>query len=126
MLAGLYSIRSTSQGSKQMAIAYPPTTKPLTYDEYMAEGEINRRYDIVEGVRQFMPGPIWAHQRRVGDAFAILRRFELASGIGYALVAPLDLVIKRNPLQTRQPDALFITLETLSKAGGPPEKGALE
>src|SRR5690348_6077789 len=47
-----------------MAIA-AKTDSPerLTYEQYLAEGEINERYDILDGVRIFMPGPKWRHQR---------------------------------------------------------------
>jgi len=44
-----------------MAIKTPP--KLLTYEEYMAEGEVKEGYDIIDGERTFMPGPRWRHQR---------------------------------------------------------------
>ncbi|HZP80235.1 MAG TPA: hypothetical protein VFB21_01235 [Chthonomonadaceae bacterium] len=46
-----------------MAIKVPPAPDILTYEQYMAEEEICLRYDIIEGVRIYMPGPTWRHQR---------------------------------------------------------------
>ena len=37
---------------------------------------------------------------------------------GYGLLLPLDIVIRRDPLQTRQPDVLFFTNERMKQAGG--------
>ena len=34
----------------------------LTYEAYMAEPEVQGRYDIVNGVRIIMPGATWDHQ----------------------------------------------------------------
>src|SRR5581483_2795673 len=51
------------QREKKMAIKVPPAPDILTYEQYMAEEEICLRYDIIEGVRIYMPGPTWRHQR---------------------------------------------------------------
>ena len=42
------------------------------------------------------------------------------------LTAPCDVVIRRAPLRTRQPDVLFISNERLSEAGGEDYEGPLE
>jgi Uma2 family endonuclease len=104
----------------------PPAAVLLTYEQYMAEGEVKRRYDIVDGVRIFMPGPKWRHQRIGDNVTENLRRFERSSGLGLALSAPFDVMISRRPLHTRQPDVLFITHQRLAQIGGIPEEGALE
>ena len=104
-----------------MAIAKsPPVANELTYEQYMAEDEIPRRYDIVDGARTFMPGPKWRHQRIGDNTTELLRRYERATGIGLALSAPFDVLIRRKPLRTRQPDVLFITKAQLEKGGGVP------
>lgn len=47
-----------------MAITQPAATPEiLTYEQYMAEGEVQGRYDIVNGVRIFMAAPTRRHQR---------------------------------------------------------------
>jgi hypothetical protein len=48
----------------------------LTYEQYMAEKEIYRRYDILDGVRIFMTNPNARHQRIV---LRIARHLRLTS-----------------------------------------------
>ena len=77
---------------------------PLTYEAYLAEGEINRRYDIVNGRRLFMPSPTRGHQRILKNLARAFDRFERASGHIQMYFAPMDVLIRASPLQTRQPD----------------------
>lgn len=98
----------------------------LTYEEYLTEGEINRRYDIIEGVRVYMSSPTWKHQRAVFRLTQILGKFEEESGQGVIVPAPSDVLIRRRPLQVRQPDVLFISHARLAQIGGPPDGGVLE
>src|SRR5262249_26251775 len=111
-----------------MAVTKPQTASSvLTYEQYMAEGEIHQRYDIVDGVRFYMPGPNWRHQRIQVNATGILRDYERRTGSGFVIAAPFDILIRRVPtLQTRQPDVLFITRAQLESGGGVPELGPLE
>jgi Uma2 family endonuclease len=110
-----------------MAIRSPAATDVLTYEQYMAEGVIEGRYDIIDGVRIFMSAPTWQHQRIVIKLTRIFMEYEERSGTGLALSAPFDILIRRQPrLQTRQPDVLFITHATLARGGGIPAKGPLE
>ena len=107
-----------------MAITKPPGL--LTYEAYLAEREVNRRYHIIDGVRIFMAAPTWRHQRIQFNINQSLHRFEEDGGIGLALGAPLDILIRRDSLRTRQPDVFYISNERLAIAGGVPEKGVLE
>ena len=92
-----------------MAVA----TDRLTYQQYMAEPEIRRRYDILDGVRVFMTNPTIQHQEIQGNVYAGLRAWRQAGGAGRVLQAPCDVLIQRSPLRTRQPDVLFISTERL-------------
>lgn len=108
-----------------MAVATPPGP-PLIWDEYMAEPEIVDRYDIIDGVRYFMPGATWQHQRILRHVAKLHEQYEESTGRGYGLTAPLDVLIRRTPrLPTRQPDVFFITHERLEEGGGIPGKGPL-
>ena len=104
-----------------MVIAPP---KMLTYEDYLAEGEINLRYDIIDGVRIFIPSPTRNHQRRIGNLYVKFHDFETQFHLGEALLSPCDVLITRYPPRTRQPDLLFISNERLalnpsaSTAGG--------
>ena len=110
-----------------MTIASPPPASALlTYEQYMAEEEIVARYNIIDGSRTFMPGANWPHQRIGGNIEEAFRIFERATGTGYALSAPYDVLIRRNPLRARQPDVLFISHTRLQQGGGIPQRGPLQ
>lgn len=110
-----------------MAIKTPPASDVLIYEEYMAEEVIYRRYDIVDGVRTFMSAPTWQRQQIQINTTDVLRDYERMRGTGYVVPAPFDILIRRRPrLQTRQPNALFITTAQLAQGGGIPPKGPIE
>ncbi len=106
-----------------LTLAPAPT---LTYEAYLAEPEVQGRYDIVNGVRIFMSGATWDHQTFVINLVERLRQYGRVTGIGKANVAPFDVLIRRFPkLQTRQPDVLFISFARLAQVGGRPARGPL-
>src|SRR5437588_11069751 len=88
-----------------MAIA----TERLTYEQYMAEPEIRKRYDIIDGVRIFMTNPTIAHQKVAGRIYIRLAAWQEISQAGEVIQAPCDVLIQRSPLRTRQPDVLVIS-----------------
>jgi Uma2 family endonuclease len=88
-----------------MAVA----TELLTYEQYMAEPEIRKRYDIIDGVRIFMTNPSIAHQKIVGRIYIRFAAWEETSGSEEVIQAPCDVLIRRKPLRTRQPDLLVIS-----------------
>ena len=99
--------------------ATAPAQTPLTWEAYLREGEVNRRYDIIDGIRIFtMAAPTLAHQEIVGNVYEALRAYQRSNGRGRTVQAPFDVVIEREPLRTRQPDLLFISHERLEQAGG--------
>ena len=88
------------------------TTLPslLTYEQYMAEGEVFQRYDIVDGAR-IVTNPTERHQDILFNIATPFKRFGKSSGLGKMVLAPCDVLIGRVPLRTRQPDVLFISRE---------------
>jgi Uma2 family endonuclease len=110
-----------------MAIAeHNRKSAPLTYEQYKQEGEVNRRYDIIDGMRIDMANPTRRHQAIAGNIYDALRNYERSTGSGKAFFAPCDLLITRVPLRTRQPDVLFISHQQLSKCGADTDPTALE
>ena len=83
----------------------------LTYEQYLAEGEINRRYEIIEGVRRWMPNPTVRHQDVLFNIAMAFKAFGRVSNAGRMVVAACDVLIDYSPLKTRQPDVLFISHE---------------
>lgn len=87
-------------------------TKPLTYEDYLALPEIEGRYDIIDGELILMsPAPTSLHQRVLLQLTLRLGPFVLERQLGEIYFAPLDIVIRRRPLRTRQPDLMFIRAE---------------
>ena len=85
--------------------------QPLTYENYMSEGEINLRYDIIDGVRHFMTNPTRIHQRILFRLANLLEHYAVSGNSGSMQIAPCDILIRRFPLRTRQPDVLFMSDE---------------
>jgi len=109
----------------RMAMMTEAPTPTLTYETYMAEPEVQGRYDIVNGVRVFQPEVTWRRQRIIIHVSGELAEYERATS-GHAVISPFDVLIRREPLQIRQPDLLLISHARLMAGGGPPKIGPLE
>ena len=86
-------------------------TKRLTYEAWRALPETKQRYEIVDGVLTMPPGPTPTHQWIMMELAVRLREFVNERDLGVVLAAPVDLVIQRDPLRTRQPDILYLSAE---------------
>jgi Uma2 family endonuclease len=84
-------------------------TRKLTYEEYLEGPEIKARFDIVDGVMITAPTPTLEHQRILGKLFLLVDQFVSERQLGEVFFAPLDVIIQREPLRTRQPDLLFVS-----------------
>jgi Uma2 family endonuclease len=99
--------------------------KPLDYAAYRKSPEIKRRYDIVDGEWLFMsPAPDLYHQEVSGEIFLHLHAHAERFGLGKVYHAPADVIIRKNPMRTRQPDVMFVSTARLHLArdamhGGP-------
>jgi Uma2 family endonuclease len=96
-----------------MALAVHPVDQELTYDDYMLEDEIYRRYDIIDGKRVFMTNPTILHQEIAGTIYEQLRIYQRKVKSGRTIQARCDVLITKKPFRTRQPDVSFITNERL-------------
>jgi Uma2 family endonuclease len=83
--------------------------KHLTNDTYLSLPEMTQRYAIIDGELTMAASPNPLHQTIVQELFLKLDPFVRAHRLGRVFVAPLDLVIRRDPLRTRQPDLMFIS-----------------
>jgi len=91
--------------------------KTLTYEEYLAEGVVYGRYEIINGVRHFMPNPTPLHQEIAMTISEHLRAWQKRTKKGRTFMAPRDVLVSLGPMRTRQPDVLFISNERI---GGQP------
>ena len=100
-------------------------TTRLTYEEYLKLPETKKRYEIVDGELIMSPSPTTRHQRILRQLFRMLDPFVTERGLGEVLFAPLDVLVQREPLRTRQPDLLFVSNERVGILGqiieGPPD-----
>ncbi len=92
-------------------------TRRLTYEEYLEGPEIKQRYEIIDGEMRMAPTPTVQHQRILRQLFILLNTFVSEHQLGEVLFAPLDVVIQREPLRTRQPDLLFVRQAQVSLLG---------
>ena len=83
----------------------------LTYETWLAMPETKQRYEIVDGVMIMAAAPSADHQWLSGRIYRKLADFIEPRGLGVVMFAPLDLLIQRQPLRTRQPDVLYLNAE---------------
>jgi Uma2 family endonuclease len=95
------------------------TAKPeiLTYDDYLALPEMMQRYEIVDGMLIMEPAPTIEHQLNSARIYRPLDDHVFAHRLGVVLYAPVDVMIQRSPLRTRQPDVLYISMERIVHYG---------
>lgn len=83
--------------------------KRLSYQEYLDLPEMKARYSIVDGELVMAAAPTTEHQRAILELALELTPFIRERRLGEVFIAPLDIVIRRDPLRTRQPDLLFVS-----------------
>jgi Uma2 family endonuclease len=86
-------------------------TRRLTYEEYLKSPEIKQRYEIVDGELIMAPSPTLQHQTILRRLFLLVYPFVTEHQLGEVWFAPLDVLVQREPLRTRQPDLLFVSNE---------------
>lgn len=83
--------------------------KTIGWEEYLSLPLTH--YGIIDGEVKELPLPSVKHQRVSGKLFRHLLEQGEETGYGILLNSPLDVLIRRNFLCTRQPDVLFISKE---------------
>jgi Uma2 family endonuclease len=83
--------------------------KHLTYQQYLELPEMRARYSIVDGELVVEATPTPSHQALLLELVLKLSPFVRERHLGKVVIAPLDIVIRREPLRTRQPDLMFIS-----------------
>ena len=86
-------------------------TKLLSFEQWQKLPETRKRYEIVDGVLIMPPGPDSDHQWIQQEVFSRCREIALLTRVGVFMHAPLDLVIRRDPLRVRPPDVMFLNAE---------------
>lgn len=87
--------------------------KTLTYEDYVSlTPPDSGNYELHNGKIIYMASPTPEHQDVVTELSARMRIFASGKKLGKVFSAPLDVVF--NPIDTFQPDILFIAKENLS------------
>lgn len=94
-----------------MVVAAREIKTKISYEEYLQMPEINLRYEIIDGEMIMSPAPTSEHQLFLTNLLFELRQFIKRRKLGVVLPAPLDVLIRKSPLKTRQPDVLFLSTE---------------
>ena len=89
------------------------TKQLLTYEDYLALPETMQRYEILDGELIMPPAPLFGHQWRSKKIFKPMDAYVEENQLGIVVYAPVDIMINKNPLRTRQPDILYISFEQL-------------
>src|SRR5438445_9486940 len=84
----------------------------LTYEDFCALPDDGLRYEIVDGMLFAEPSPRRAHQKAVGNLFAILHAWVRAHDLGEVYVAPFDVIL--DPRTTVEPDLVFVVKDRLA------------
>jgi Uma2 family endonuclease len=91
-------------------------TKHLTFANYLFLPTIRQRYDIIDGEMVMTAAPTGRHQWISGNLHLALRAYFRTNQRGVVIYAPCDILVRRDPLRTRQPD-LFIFLRGRDDVG---------
>ncbi len=86
-------------------------TKRLTFDQWQALPETKQRCEVVDGVLLMPPSPTDEHQWLGFEIASYLSHFVRGRKLGVVLMAPRDVLIRRDPLRVRQPDILFLSAQ---------------
>lgn len=89
----------------------------LTYDDYLALPETMQRYEVIDGKLIMEPAPLFGHQWHSRKIFQPMANYVDENLLGLVVYAPVDIMISRAPLRTRQPDVLYISFERIAQLG---------
>ena len=87
--------------------------KQITLADYLLMPELHHPYEIIDGEMVPSPAPTPAHQIIGANIFTPLNQYVKTKELGVVLFAPVDIILQRDPLRTRQPDVLFIHKDNL-------------
>jgi Uma2 family endonuclease len=84
----------------------------FTYRDLCEMPDDGKRYQLIDGELYVTPSPNRAHQRAVGNLYAMLRAQIQEPGLGEAYLAPFDVVFDQ--MNVVQPDLLVVGKERLT------------
>jgi Uma2 family endonuclease len=99
-----------------MTTVTQPTAERLVVDW---EGYLNlpddlTHYEIIDGEVRPLASPTFRHQIVAQQILLTIAPVARAKRLGEMLIAPYDVVVRRDPLRTRQPDLMFFSRQRFS------------
>ncbi|HHV55675.1 MAG TPA: Uma2 family endonuclease [Firmicutes bacterium] len=96
----------------------------FTIEEYMAIGESDKRYELIEGELLVTPSPNVEHQRILRRLTDVIERFVEGNDLGEVFFSPLDVIL--SDTNVVQPDLFFVAknrlgIITRDNVQGPPD-----
>jgi Uma2 family endonuclease len=89
-----------------------PRIHKLTVEDYWSLPDDGRRYEILEGMLEVTPSPVYEHQNTSGNLFTCLGVYLRLNPVGKLIAAPMDVILA--PDLVCQPDLLFIRRERVA------------
>ena len=83
----------------------------LTYQDYLDSPETKARYNVIDGELIIAGSSTRSHQTISGNVYRPVQRYVSEHGLGHVWYAPLDVIVRQEPLRVRQPDLLFVSNE---------------
>ena len=83
----------------------------LTYQDYLDSPETKARYNVIDGELIIAGSSTRSHQTISGNVYRPVQRYVSEHGLGHVWYAPLDAIVRQEPLRVRQPDLLFVSNE---------------
>ena len=83
----------------------------LTYQDYLDSPETRARYNVIDGELVIAGSSTRSHQTISGNIYRPVQRYVSEHGLGHVWYAPLDVIVRQEPLRVRQPDLLFVSNE---------------
>jgi Uma2 family endonuclease len=87
-------------------MSMPTFKRQWTVADRDALPDDGNRYEVIDGELFVTPAPSWNHQTAVGHLYRLLDDYVTAERIGYAFVAPADVVF--SPKRGVQPDVFVV------------------
>jgi Uma2 family endonuclease len=86
----------------------PALKRSWTVEDVHALPDDGNRYEVIDGELFVTPAPAWRHQYAVGELYRRLHDYVRREGIGYAFIAPADVVFTKT--RAVQPDIFVVPL----------------
>ena len=90
-----------------------PQINKLTVEDYWQMPDDGRRYEILEGMLEATPSPVYEHQTVIRNLLVLLDTFLRRTGAGEVIQSPMDVILSNETVC--QPDLLFIRKERVDQ-----------